>query len=163
MKTLYLVRHASASIDSPTKKDIDRPLNHGGISEAETMATYLRKNNAQINLIVASTAMRAIVTAHIIAKHFFYPLPEIQKEEVIFLNEVEKILSLISSMDNSAENILFVGHNPSISLLANLICTQPVSSFRPAGVACIEFDIEMWNQVSKNGVLKFYSDPSLIS
>lgn len=161
MKTLYLVRHASASIDSPTKKDIDRPLNHGGISEAETMATYLRKNNAQINLIISSTAVRAIVTAHIIAKHFFYPLPEIKKEEVIFLNDAEKNLSLLSSMNNSLENILCIGHNPSITVLANLLSDKPVVSFRPAGVACIEFEIEKWEDISKKGILKFYADPLL--
>jgi phosphohistidine phosphatase len=164
MKTLYLVRHASASIDSPTKKDIDRPLNHSGISEAEAMATYLRKRGEQMNLIVSSSAVRAMVTAHVIAKHFFYPLQEIRKEEVIFLNDVKKNIDLLATMNNSMQYILFVGHNPSITEMANLLCSQPVSSsFKPAAVACIQFDIETWQEISNTGVLKFYADPSTVS
>jgi|SRR6185436_464876 len=163
MKTLYLVRHASASIDAPTKKDIDRPLNHAGISEAEIMAAFLRKQDAKIDQIISSPARRAIVTSQIIAKHFFYQLQEINVEEVIFLNDIEKILPFIYSMDNSIENILFVGHNPSVSILASLISAEPVPLFKPAGIACIEFEIEMWNEVSKKGTLKFYADPSLIT
>jgi phosphohistidine phosphatase len=162
MKTLYLVRHASASIDSPTKKDIDRALNHDGITEAEVMASFLRKQSAQIDLIISSTALRAVVTAHIIAKHFFYPLMEIRKEEVIFLNNAKKDSELISSIESSIDHILFVGHNPSITQLANSFCKTPLSSFKPAGIACIEFEIESWDMISKKGVLKFYTDPLMV-
>ncbi|MEO5570051.1 MAG: histidine phosphatase family protein [Bacteroidia bacterium] len=160
MKSLYLVRHASASIDSPTRKDIDRPLNHTGISEAEITASFLRKNNVQINLIISSTAIRAIVTAHIIAKHFFYPLLEIRKEESIFLNDAVKDFDLIASVKNSIENIVFVGHNPAITKLANSLCDETVPSFRPAAVTCIEFEIDSWKMLSGEGKLKFYADPS---
>ena len=161
MKTLYLVRHASASIDSPTRKDIDRALNHDGITEAEVMASFLRKQQAQIDLIISSTALRAVVTAHIIAKHFFYPLPEIRKEEIIFINDAAKNLELISSIDNSINNLLFVGHNPSITQFANSLTDNLISSFKPAGIACIEFEIETWDNISKKGVLKYYSDPAI--
>lgn len=162
MRSLYLVRHASASIDSPTRKDIDRALNHDGIAEAEIMAKYLRKQSAQINLIVSSTALRAYTTSIIFAKHFFYPIPEIRKEESIFLNNSQKDFSLLSSMDDIIENILFVGHNPSITLLANSLSDKSMSSFKPAGIACIEFEIEKWELLSQKGVLKFYADPKLV-
>ena len=162
MRSLYLVRHASASIDSPTRKDIDRALNHDGIAEAEVMAKYLRKQNAQINLIVSSTALRAYTTSIIFAKHFFYPIPEIRREESIFLNNAENDFSLLSSMEDVIENILFVGHNPSITQLANSLSDTSISSFKPAGIACIEFEIEKWELLSKKGVFKFYADPALV-
>jgi phosphohistidine phosphatase len=162
MKTLFLVRHASASIDSPTRKDIDRPLNHDGIIEAETMAMYLRKQNARIELIISSTALRAFMTAQIFAKHFFYPIPEIRKEESVFLNDAEKDFALISSIDIAIETILFVGHNPSVTKLANSLNSKPVSSFKPAGICCIEFEFESWSLLSDKGELKFYADPFLV-
>lgn len=161
MKTLYLVRHASSFIDSPTKKDIDRPLNYAGINEAEIMAKYLRKKG-RVDLIITSSAERAVTTAQIFAKYFFYPVAKIREETGIYSNTVTDSLIALGTCGDDVDHVLFVGHNPSITLLANELITEPLSSFRTAGIACIEFEIEKWNEIISKGNLKFYSDPSLI-
>lgn len=162
MKTLYLIRHASASIDSPTKKDIDRPLNSTGIEEAEVMAKFLNKIKTPINLIVTSPAARAKSTAYIFAKYFFYPLPNVVTDKRIFSNNPDETYDFLFSCNNDIDKIILVGHNPVITLIANELGNQQISSMKPAGIVCLEFPTENWDEIKEAGVYKFYMDPSLL-
>lgn len=162
MKTLYLVRHASAHIDSPTKNDIDRPLNYIGLNEGELMAEYLMKSKVKIDLIMSSTAKRAGNTAEIFAKHFFYSFSKIERKKNIYSEKSEDVLNELTFCNDSTENILFVGHNPVITILANEFSIQPVASFKPAGIGCFTFEIESWKMLPVKGTLKFYMDPLLL-
>ena len=162
MKTLYLVRHASASIDSPTKKDVDREINFQGINEADAMAGYMMKNKQRPELIITSNASRAKATAQIFAKHLFYPNDKIQESASLFEGKPDAYLKVISACDDGLSFVLLIGHNPAITQLANELLQKPVAAFKPSGVACIEFEIEKWNVLPAAGILKYYSDPQLI-
>ncbi|MFI5219835.1 MAG: SixA phosphatase family protein [Bacteroidia bacterium] len=163
MKKLLLLRHASASIDSPTRQDIDRPLNYDGINEAELMVKFLRTQKIPVDLIISSTAFRAVTTAQIFARFLFYPLANIQKEKNIFSNNPDDLIAVLHSFEDDKNGILFVGHNPGITELANVIGSPAVPNFKPAGIACIEFEIDSWKEIEKNGVLKFYVDPLTVA
>ena len=159
MKKLLLVRHASASIDSPTRQDVDRPLNYDGLNEAELMVKFLRTQKIPVDYIVSSAAARAVTTAQIFARFLFYPLANIGKEKNIYSNNISDLIAVLHSMDENKHCVLCVGHNPGITELSNAICNQPVSNFKPAGIAFIEFEINSWKEIQNNGALKFYVDP----
>ena len=163
MKTLYLVRHASASIDSPTRKDIDRQLSYLGINEAETVAGYLMKNKQRADQIITSPAERASATAQLFAKHFFYPVDKIQNDLSMYEGKKAELIKVIRSCDNAIQNLLFIGHNPAITEVANELSDKPLVSFKPAGIARIDFEIENWDMLPEKGALKFYTDPQLLN
>ena len=163
MKTLYLVRHASASIDSPTRKDVDRQISYLGINEAEAVAGYMMKSKQRADLIISSSAARASATAQLFAKHFFYPFDKIQNEASVFEGKSGALLKVLRSCDESVQNLLFIGHNPALTELANELSDKPLTSFKPSGTARIDFEIEKWSELPVKGTLKFYTDPQKLS
>ena len=65
MKTLVLARHAKSSWDEPDLEDHDRPLNERGEHDAPRMAKRLAGTGVRPEVILSSTALRALTTAEI--------------------------------------------------------------------------------------------------
>ena len=63
MKTIYLVRHAQALPEKEGMQDIDRPLSEIGIKDAKRVAKRLGKNRQIPEMMITSSAQRAIQTA----------------------------------------------------------------------------------------------------
>ena len=76
MKTLFLIRHAKSSWDDPALSDKDRPLGDRGRRDAPRMGKRLAKRNVRPDLILSSSARRALTTAEIIAKKLDYKRKE---------------------------------------------------------------------------------------
>lgn len=68
MKELILVRHAKSDWGSEVLKDIDRPLNERGYRDAYFMSNWFVKEKAKPQVIVSSSATRALSTAMIFAR-----------------------------------------------------------------------------------------------
>ena len=77
MKQLLLVRHAKSSWANIDQDDFNRPLNERGHVDAPMMARRLLARGLSIDLIVSSTALRALTTAEYFAKARKQALPEI--------------------------------------------------------------------------------------
>ena len=67
MKRLFLVRHAKSSWKHPELTDFERPLNKRGKRDAPEMGKRLADREIDLDLMVSSTATRAITTARTIA------------------------------------------------------------------------------------------------
>ena len=78
MKQLFLIRHAKSSWDSPTLKDIDRPLNERGKKDAPSMAKRLASQKIKLDALFSSNANRALSTAQCFAEEF-----DIKKNDII--------------------------------------------------------------------------------
>ena len=74
MKRITLLRHAKSDWGTPSQKDFDRPLNQRGESNATLMGKRLQKNGVRPSLIISSDAVRAIITARMIAREINYPI-----------------------------------------------------------------------------------------
>ena len=72
MKTLFLVRHAKSSRDDPTLPDKDRPLNERGMRDASRVGEQLAKRGAKPDLILSSSARRALTRAEAVARKLDY-------------------------------------------------------------------------------------------
>ena len=68
MKSIIIIRHADASYDTNVPTDFDRPLTNQGLLDAKVMGKALADKKPNINLILSSSANRAITTAKIIAE-----------------------------------------------------------------------------------------------
>jgi len=60
MKKLILVRHAKSSWKNPALSDFNRPLNKRGKRDAPYMGKKLREKGIKPELIIASSAVRAL-------------------------------------------------------------------------------------------------------
>jgi len=81
MKNLILIRHAKSSWETPLK-DIDRPLNQRGITDAHLVATNCLKFIPSHSVIWSSSAKRTRETAIIFAQTILYPIENIVFKEV---------------------------------------------------------------------------------
>ncbi|MDQ7033875.1 MAG: phosphohistidine phosphatase SixA [Anaerolineae bacterium] len=107
---LYFVRHGKASQVAPS--DAERPLTSGGVESVKHMAQVLHKAGCHPTKIYSSPRLRASQTAHLIADELGIDA-EINAACNFSFNAAAA-LQLCSGFDDEAE-IMFVGHNPSMS------------------------------------------------
>lgn len=164
MKTITWIRHGKSSWENPKTDDHNRPLLPKGIKRTEEIANYLLENSHKPDLIISSTAKRAISTAHIIADIYDYPVNEIQEEHVLYEARSENYLDLVYPLESSFKHIIMVGHNPEITEVVNTFMSQKLDYLPTSGAVCINFDTNQWEQImlcSHN--LKFFITPGMLN
>jgi phosphohistidine phosphatase len=160
MKTLYLVRHAKSSWKFPNLDDFERPLNNRGRKNAPFMGKVLKKLKVAPNLVIASPANRASMTARMIAAAINYPLENIRYSEAIYEFSEKALIHVVKKIDDDVNKAMVVGHNPAINGLANYISDQAIGNIPTCGAICVELDISSWANVNAHcGKLKFFEFP----
>ena len=107
MKNIILIRHAKSDWNNENLTDFERPLNARGLIDAEFMSSKLANKGLHIDCIISSSAVRALTTAQ-----FFAQALSMDKN------------SIIQEFDDSQHNIILIAHNPSISHVAHILCSQ---------------------------------------
>ena len=119
MKRLFLVRHAKTEIIRRDCTDFQRNLKKRGINDSTLIANQLLLKETRPDLIISSTANRAIQTARLFADILKY-----QQESIIQLEELydgfttHEFLAILDRYGKENESIMIFGHNPSIEYLA---------------------------------------------
>ncbi|MGB8133052.1 MAG: histidine phosphatase family protein, partial [Nitrososphaeraceae archaeon] len=124
MKTLLIMRHAKSSWNELNIPDHDRPLNRRGKHDAPLMGKLLRDQKITLDLIISSTAVRAETTANLIAKASKYK-GEIVLDKLIYSAEPMDLLNLLSKCSDEYNNILLVGHNPTVEETVQTLTNSP--------------------------------------
>lgn len=160
-KILYLVRHAKSSDADPTLQDFDRPLNERGFADAPEMGKRLKKLGILPDLIVSSPSKRTTQTIELLSAELGYKFEEIQWDSTIYRCSQEALLKAIKNTPNHIASAMFVGHNPSMTQIANLFQTDSVFQEVPTcGVVAIRFETNSWQNISKeNAKLIFFERP----
>ena len=160
MKILYLARHAKSSWKYPTLNDFERPLNKRGRKNAPFMGKILKELDIDIGLILSSPAIRASMTARLMAYQLDYPLENIIYNEAIYHAGEDTLLDVIAGIDHLINQAMLVGHNPGLTTLANILGDTPLSNIPTSGVCCLELNILSWNEVRNHrGKLQFFEYP----
>jgi phosphohistidine phosphatase len=147
MKTLYLVRHAKASLENRMDRDIDRPLLEKGLKRTRYIIDYLNNRQTNLDLIICSPAVRAFETARVLAHALNFPFTNIKIERMLYEGDADKIGDLFYDIPPKTENLMIVGHNPSITNFANLLLKEPIDYLPTSGVVCIQFDAISWDEI----------------
>lgn len=148
MKKLYIVRHTNKEVEKSGQDDYDRELSQEGIDEAKKMASKLALNIPSTDLIVASPALRTKQTAEIYADILNYD-KSIMYNEVLYMAFVNELLETISYTFDTVENMILIGHNPSLTALA-ITLVDFREKFKMGGIMEIEFDCNSWIDISKD-------------
>jgi len=163
MKRLYLVRHAKSSWEEPGGSDMDRPLMDKGIKRTMKVIRYLNERGVKIDRMLSSPAVRAYQTAVLMAKGMGYPEDKIVVDRKIYDGYYDRILDLIYASPNDVDSLMILGHNPTITHLANLFLHPGVDLLPTTGTICISFDTGKWEAIpSVEPVSEFVIFPKML-
>ncbi|QSE96277.1 SixA phosphatase family protein [Fulvivirga lutea] len=163
-KNLYLLRHAKASEKLADQKDFDRTLDSQGLQNATRMGINLLNKKVQFDIIIASPAVRALSTASLVAEQIKYDTNRIHQNEDIYEASTRSLLQVVNQLKNEWDTVLLVGHNPSVTYLAEYLSKSEIGDITTCGLAHIKFKNLQWNEVSEGtGELKSYEYPDLLN
>lgn len=116
-KRLYLLRHAKSSWDDPGVDDHDRPLNGRGRDAARRLATHFRTSSIRPELVLCSSATRAVETLAPISEAVGLH-GRTRIETGIYGASAGQLLERLRELDDGVGSVLVVGHNPGLQELA---------------------------------------------
>lgn len=150
MKRLILCRHAKSSWATPGQADIDRPLNERGLRNAPEMGRRLRERGETPVLMVSSPARRALATARLMADELGIAREDIVVEDALYEASVATWLTAIAALSAGADTVLMVGHNPTLTELANLLCRDVrIDNIPTCGVLRLDYELSSWAAVPR--------------
>ena len=123
---LFLMRHGKSDWAANTEDDYSRPLNERGIEDARLMARWLIQNKYQPDKIICSSAERTRTTAKLLAEELAR-IAEIQiiEDDMLYLCSYGQLLDTIEEGMKSCEQLLVIGHNPSLDEVVSHLCLEP--------------------------------------
>lgn len=147
MKTLLLLRHAKSSWDEKEVHDHDRPLNKRGKKDAPMVGKYLKENDLVPDLIISSTAKRALDTAQAVLEESGFT-GQVDRYQDLYLSDTACYLDILSSLPPEANRVLVVGHNPDLDDLLSLL-TDVTQHLKTAMLAVIDLPITSWQELNE--------------
>lgn len=147
MKYLLILRHAKSSWGNMYLADHERPLNERGQQDAPRMGRLLRQEGLIPDLIISSSAARALATAEAVALACGCD-GRIQVTRQLYHAAPEDYLEALRERGGAAALALVVGHNPGIEELVELLTGQ-AEPMPTAALVYVQFDIESWQELTE--------------
>jgi len=155
-----LIRHAEAEEREKGEKDIDRGLTSEGIQNATRTGYFFQQNGIQPDILISSPARRTRATAILIAEQMKYETNQIHFNDDLYEASVRNLMQAINNLKSSWSNVFIVGHNPSITYIAEYLTNSESGSVAPGGFVKIQFSFDDWAKVSEaTGDLIEVKDP----
>src|ERR1700741_75566 len=120
MKTLFLLRHAKSSWKDETLPDFERPLNRRGKRTAETIGRYFKTSAIVPELILCSPAERTRETLNLVLKAARWTA-EVRYDQRIYEASAQRLVEVVSQIENDRKVAMLVGHNPGLEDLLLLL------------------------------------------
>ena len=136
MKNLFLLRHAKSSWDNAVLADFDRPLSKRGISNAIQLSEYIHKHSISFDLVLSSPSERTQSTLDLVLSSLD-PIPTATLKESIYHASASSLSQLIKEQDDEIKNLLVIGHNPGLHILAETLTNESIVKFPTCAFAKI--------------------------
>lgn len=153
-RELLLLRHGKSDWDAGTD-DFHRPLKTRGVRGAQRIGTWLQQQGLIPDLILSSTATRALLTAELAANCMGLGRQQIQREKTLYLADLKQLLKVLNQCPESAQRVMLIGHNPGLEdlllhLAANFEIPADGKVLPTATLARLAMP-DHWQQLDKNG------------
>lgn len=159
-KYLYLVRHAEAEKPAGGPFDFRRILTAHGMIDSTRMGRFLKNKTQEISLIISSPSERTRMTAYVFAEQIGFDENQIVYNEYLYEGSPRHYLGAINSIAEAHTHAMLVGHNPSITYLAEYLTHEELGNVPTAGIVAIAFENLSWTQISgRTGKILFYDSP----
>lgn len=156
-RILYLIRHAEAENALSGNRDFDRVLSVEGRQAARLQAERFVHSQGRLDGLISSNAPRAWQTAEMFAEASCIPDNRCIKWPILYSGNVEELVA--ASIPRAWTQVALIGHNPTISGLAHLLCNSYTGDLPPCGVIGIAFSHTQW-MWPNTGKIILQLDPS---
>lgn len=154
------MRHAKAASAESRQDDKSRELTSKGVKQSRHMGAWFDERKIRFDLIATSSATRAEETAHLVVEGMDVEPPRMIIEDVLYQASVRQFLDYINNIEDGYDHVLIVGHNPTISYLAEYLTKADIGDMSTGSVVIVTFDFQSWKLVSENtGILERYLPP----
>lgn len=161
MKHITFIRHAKSN-HVMGLRDHDRPLNDRGFADAPAMAERLKTEGFSPDIFHTSTALRALTTATLI-RDCINPMIEVSEHSLLYHAFIHEYTSFIHGLTDHHDHIVIVGHNPTISMIVNLLAKENVIDSMPTCcIITLTFsECTSWTSISPHtGIVSRFIQPS---
>lgn len=159
-KTLYLVRHAETEKPSGGPHDFSRVLTAEGLIDAARMGRRLAEKGVKADAVLSSSSERTRTTAQFFAEQIGFNVERVQYVDSLYEGSPRQYLSVINQLPETVQSALLVGHNPTITYLAEHLCHEELGNLPTSAVVAISFENLEWKTISgRTGKLIFYDSP----
>ena len=162
MKTLLLLRHAKTSLIDPMLSDNMRPLTYQGKQDVSIVGNILKNKNLIPDIIICSTAKRAVETSKLIAEYVNYH-NEIHLSKLLYQTTAKDYINVVSEIPDKNNMVLLVGHNPILENLVEII-TNELRIMKTCSLAHIVLPIKKWLEIkiqTKGKLIELFDIKSL--
>ena len=121
---LIFVRHAEAVDRSAAMTDEMRYLTSEGRGSFRKTARTMLKQGVEPSLILTSPLIRAVQTAEILADTLAFVGPLLVRNELRPGFDMEKLQDVLNEFQ-TADEVVFVGHEPDLSVLVTALLSLP--------------------------------------
>ncbi len=171
MRELLLLRHAKSAWDVLGLDDHARDLAPRGRKAAKRMGRFVAERGLLPELVLCSTARRAVRTLEILLDQLS-TRPPITWCEALYLASETKLLEILRTRDDAIHRLMLVGHDPGFHRLALLLLPpgDPAASASgliakfPTGALChLALPVDRWAEVGpgRARLLGFYKPREL--
>ncbi len=147
MKELLIMRHAKSSWRNANLSDHERPLNKRGQRDAPRMGKLLKEKGLAPDLIITSTAERALRTAELTALNCDYD-GELQLDGRFYGGWPQTFIDVLRGVADVHERVMIVAHNPGLAELVAAL-TGHDGRFTTANVAHVQLPIASWRELTR--------------
>ena len=137
MKEIFVLRHAKSSWDHVNLSDHDRPLTNRGIKDAAKLCAFVKNKRYKLDKVLCSTAKRAKETFDLTADGFNFEIGRTIYTDKLYFGEATDLIKHLRDLDESLNNILIVGHNPTLHYLVELLANEQIDRFTTCNLAII--------------------------
>ncbi|MCS7268215.1 MAG: histidine phosphatase family protein [Geminicoccaceae bacterium] len=171
MRELLLFRHAKSAWDDPTLLDHERDLAPRGRKAAPRMGRLIAAQGLVPDLVLCSTAKRAVRTWELAAAELPRPV-EVKRLASLYLAPPSRLLRIVRRQPDAVHRLLVVGHDPGLHRLALALVGEEdahvrnsglIEKFPTAALARIALPVEHWSEVGPGAgrLLAFYKPRAL--
>lgn len=151
MKHLILLRHGEAGFSDGV--DFQRQLTPLGKENLNRLGETLLSGGMKVDFLHCSSATRTRETAEIIKK--YVAIEEVEYTREIYDGNLESLMQLLERTPKEAESCMFIGHNPTISLLLSHLSHGDYIGLKPGMMAIVELEISDWYMIGLGtGIVK---------
>lgn len=124
------------------------------------MGRRLALMRVSVDLFLSSPANRAYTTATIIASCINNEKKAIETDEAIYHASRTELVEVLKSQDDNLNSIMFFGHNPGFTDLANFLAGADIDNIPTCGVVAIQLENSTWKSLNKDsGKVLFFEYP----
>lgn len=143
------MRHAQSADKQPGQTDKERELTVRGLRDSIKIGAYLYNEKINPDIILTSTATRAKATAGLLLDTLKLMPEKIQFNDELYDASVRTLLREITQLEDTMNKVICVGHNPSVSYLAEYLTKAEIGDLPPGGIVIIQFEILLWQKIGE--------------